>query len=88
MAPLKVYRCVHCMVRFVVMDTPTNQLLPVEIKDNEVIDDDEIFNSKKHTSHLLKCVPRRMDWNIVRKKFVDVNNMHLNLALNEKSLLK
>jgi hypothetical protein len=76
------------MVRFVVMDTPTNQVLPIEVKENEVYEDNEIFNSTKHTSHLLKCIPRRMDWNVVRKKFIDLNNMDMYLALNEKSLLK
>jgi len=85
---LKVYKCTHCMVRFVVMQTNTGEVLPVEVIGDEVFDEDETFNYKKHKSHLLTCIPRRMDWNSVRRKFKDLNNLEMALALDEKSLLK
>jgi len=85
---MKVYRCQHCKTRFVVMETQTHEYLPVEIGDNETIDDDEIFNWRKHKSHLLKCIPRRMDWNIKRKQFKEMENIEIAQALSEKSLLR
>lgn len=88
MAPLKVYRCAHCMMRFVVVVTKKGEYLPIEIKEKEEVDDSVVFDHTKHTSHLLNCVPRRMDWNDVRKKFINLNNFEMDLALNRKSLLK
>lgn len=70
------------------MNTSTGVVLPVEVKENEVYDDTETFNYKKHTSHLLNCIPRRMDWNRVRQKFIDIANVDMKLALDEKSLLR
>jgi hypothetical protein len=74
---LKVYVCSHCKKRFVVMETCTGNLLPIEV-DKEIYDEDEVYNKNKHVSHLLNCIPRRMDWNVVRKKLENEN-----LALND-----
>ena len=82
---LKVYRCHHCKTRFVVMETPTNEYLPVEISEGQSYEDDEIFNWKVHKSHLLNCIPRRMDWNKVRKKFKDMREAENNLDLMARS---
>ena len=77
----------HCNVRFVVMDTSTGTVLPVEVKDSETFDEDEVFNGKKHKSHLLNCIPRRMDWNNVRQKFIELRNMEIAIALDPKKML-
>ena len=82
---LKVYRCQHCKARFVVMETPTNEYLPVEVGENQSYEEDEIFNWKVHKSHLLTCIPRRMDWNKVRKKFKDMREAENNLDLMARS---
>ena len=87
MALLKVYRCRHCQSRFVVMQTPTGQLLPIEVTDQQ-FDEEEIFNWKKHKSHLLECIPRRMDWNDERKKFKDRMDAENILDLSVRSSTK
>ena len=70
------------------METATHEYLPVEIGNNESIDEDEIFNYKRHKSHLLNCIPRRMDWNQKKKQFKDMANLEIAQALSEKSLLR
>jgi hypothetical protein len=76
------------MVRFVAMQTNTSEILPVEVAEGQEYDEDEVFNYRKHKSHLLTCIPRRMDWNKVRRKFKDLENIDMMLALDEKNLLK
>ena len=88
MTLLKVYRCKYCKTKFVAMETKTGSYLPVEVRENEGYEDDEIFNSEKHKSHLLNCKPRSADWDKVKKSFIDVNLIDFQLALNNRELNK
>lgn len=80
---LKVFRCVHCKTRFVVMKTKTFTYLPVEVEDDQQFDDDEVFESSKHKSHLLSCLPRRNDWDKFKRKFEEVENTEITIALSK-----
>lgn len=100
---LKVYQCPHCLKKgkdsfYVVMQTQTGNLLPIEVSRNEKIEPDEIFRPKQRRSHLLDCIDRRMDWNQARREFESGKRPRLQLfidpvykreptpAQNEKSL--
>ena len=69
MANLKIFKCVHCKTRFVIMPTRRHELLPIEIKEGINIDEDEIYSEERHVSHLKNCKGRQSDWNEVRKKY-------------------
>ena len=59
-------KCEFCGCRIVVMTTETNSLLPAEIQEGVTIEKEEIFNPKKHKSHLKNCEKQRLNWE--RKK--------------------
>lgn len=67
---LKVFRCFHCNTRIVVMRTSTGSVLPVEVTGEVGLLITEIFDHKKHTSHLKKCVKLRMEWERKKKRFL------------------
>lgn len=87
MAKLKIYRCKHCYARFVIMWTQTRSILPVEVGSGDGFDEDEIFNSKIHKSHLLTCIPRRMDWQKEQKIILRLEAKKTKTLLNQKQLL-
>ena len=87
MPRLKIYRCKHCYARFVIMWTQTRSILPVEVGDGDGYDDDEIFDSKKHKSHLLTCIPRRMDWAKEQKIIKRIEAERTKTLLYSKQLL-
>ena len=68
---LKPYRCFHCNQRLVVMNTSTGSVLPVEIPEDHIpYLMSEVFDYKKHTSHLIKCIKLRMEWPMKQKQFL------------------
>lgn len=69
------------------MDTQTGTWLPVEVKENESYDTTEVFNSSKHKSHLLTCIPRRMDWPEEQKRLKKLERSAIYNALNPNKLL-
>ena len=52
------------------MFTQNNSMLPIEIENNEAFDEDEIFDSQRHRSHLLDCKGRQNDWERVKKIYI------------------
>jgi len=80
---LKVFKCVYCDVRFVVMKTQTNTFLPVEVAEKQTYDDSEIFNYRIHKSHLLNCEKRRYDWDKIKRKFEQAESIEITLALSK-----
>jgi hypothetical protein len=68
---LKPFRCFHCDQRLVIMRTSTGSVLPVEIPEDHIpYLMSEKFDSKKHTSHLKKCIKLRLEWPMKQKKFL------------------
>ena len=68
---LKPFRCGHCNQRIVVMNTSSGSVLPVEVPEDHIpYLMSEEFDSKRHTSHLKKCIPLRMEWEMKKKKFL------------------
>ena len=88
MALLKIYKCQHCKTRFVAMRTFTQSLLPVEVENGQEYDDDDMFDEKRHKSHLLTCLPRRLEWKFIKKKMLDIENREIAEALSPKNLLR
>jgi len=68
---LKPFRCGHCNQRLVVMRTETGSVLPVEVPEDHIpYLMSEKFDSKKHTSHLKKCIKLRLEWPMKQKRFL------------------
>lgn len=65
--------CEYCQCKLVIMDTSTGVVLPVERQEGQIYSDDDVFNYRVHKSHLLNCIPMRMNWNRKRKKYLDVD---------------
>lgn len=68
---LQPYTCSHCGKRIVVMRTERS-VLPVEIQNKQSVPftDEDRFNSKLHTSHLLNCKGMQKDWPVKREWFM------------------
>jgi len=73
-------RCKHCNTKFVVMDTWTNSLLPVELKDGIEYQITEKFESKKHISHLSNCQGRQQDWQKLKHTFKKYPDMRFTMV--------
>jgi len=71
---LKPYRCGHCKKRIVILPTETNSVLPVEIPEGQITLEDEMFNSAKHTSHLLNCAGLQKEWKEKKMRFIERQN--------------
>lgn len=80
---LKYYWCFHCKQKFVVMKTKTNTFLPVEINNDEVYDEETIFDYRIHKSHLLNCKERFKDWDKFKIKFERAENIQIDIALSK-----
>jgi hypothetical protein len=69
---MQVYKCKHCMVRFVVVPTVGNDFLPIEVSS---ITEAELKNGipeaiyMRHKSHLKNCEGRKQDWPLIKSKF-------------------
>jgi hypothetical protein len=68
-AVLKPFTCRYCNTKFVVIDTYSGSLLPVEIKEGGFYYKSDKFESSKHVSHLKNCQPRQLDWETVKKYY-------------------
>lgn len=51
------------------MITKRMKLLPVNVQKDEIVFDDETFDSTKRRSHLKDCELRAGDWTFVKKKY-------------------
>lgn len=74
MGNYQVKRCGFCDTLLVAMNTGTGSVLPVEVSKGAVISDEVEFDSSKHTSHLLKCIPQRQAWNVNKWKYIKARN--------------
>ncbi|MBX2976438.1 MAG: hypothetical protein KF721_09905 [Ignavibacteriaceae bacterium] len=53
-------------MKFVLLKTKNQKrFVPVEVHNLEIPDDDEVYDQKRHTSHLRNCEKRATDWNEV-----------------------
>jgi hypothetical protein len=66
---LKTVRCGDCNTRIVIMRTQTGNILPVEVEPGKHYDDDDTFDHLVHKSHLLNCIPLRLRWADVQRKY-------------------
>lgn len=83
---LKVNRCGDCNKRIVIMSTQTGRILPVEVEPGKVYLDTDKFDYTIHKSHLLNCLPLRLRWDDVQKKYFE--KINFKLGLDKKSLLR
>lgn len=86
MKQLKIHKCGDCGTRIVIMDTETGSILPVEVFNSEPIDPDEIYDCKKHISHLKNCEKLRARWPQFKKDFLKMRMDKF--ALSPKELLR
>lgn len=63
---LKVFKCKHCNVKFVLLKTKNQKrFVPVEVDNVEIPKEDEVYDQKRHISHLRNCEKRAADWSEV-----------------------
>ena len=71
---MKTGLCEYCKTPLVIMSTCMGVVLPIERQEGQVYTDDDVFNYRTHKSHLLNCIPMRMNWNEKRKKYMKNDN--------------
>ena len=69
-----VFKCGNCGKRLVVMDTVNNSVIPVELPEGVVYEDDEVFDGRVHISHLKNCSKLQSEWAQKKMKFVRQRN--------------
>ncbi len=66
------------------MNTQTRSILPVEVGNSDGYDEDEIFDYRKHKSHLITCAARRMDWGREQKFILNAEAKESKIFFNQK----
>lgn len=86
MAKLNIGKCGNCWTRIVIMNTQTGSILPVEVEEGKEYTEDDVFDYRKHKSHLLKCEEMRMRWERFKANYF--REQKKLMALTEKDLLR